>query len=164
MQGSGPGARGDRVPDPGQLCHPGLEPGQEITRRPGLSCGDGPSRESRWQVNVAARTVTGVTVTREDREETAWDIVGSARAWQAVLTGDTNLGVAMRRCELRYCQTNDAGPGAADTRIGMLADLLGLTRIGYPPLLLTPAGYPGDHPGAAKGAAVQGHDDEDQGM
>ncbi len=89
--------------------------------------GAGSSRESRWEVNVAARTVTPVTITPDERDQTVWDIVGAARAWQAVLSGQTNLGVAMRHCELRYCQTSDTGPVAADTRIGMLADLLGLT-------------------------------------
>jgi hypothetical protein len=34
--------------------------------------------------------------------------------------------VAMRRCELRYCEDGPAGPTAADTRISMLADLLRL--------------------------------------
>jgi hypothetical protein len=52
--------------------------------------------------------------------------VGTVDAWQAVLTGRTNLGVAMRRCELRYCDTGEADPVVADTRIAMLADLLGL--------------------------------------
>lgn len=87
----------------------------------------GADRQDRWQVNVAERTVTAVTITRDPREETVWDIVGSAEAWQAVLTGHTNLGVAMRHCQLRYCQTGDAAPVTPDTRIGMLADLLGLT-------------------------------------
>jgi hypothetical protein len=59
-------------------------------------------------------------------DDTAFDVVGSVDAWQAVLGGHTNLGVAMRRCELRYCDTGDAGPVVADLRIDMLADLLGL--------------------------------------
>jgi hypothetical protein len=91
--------------------------------------GTGSDEENQWRVDPAAGTVTGVTGIPDDGDDTAWDIVGSADAWQAVLSGRTNLGVAMRRCELRYCgssEAGDVGPEAADTRIGMLADLLGL--------------------------------------
>ena len=77
----------------------------------------------RWRVDLASRTVTAAT---SAEDETAWDIVGSAEAWRAVLIGQTNLGVAMRRCELRYCDTGEAGPVVADLRIGMVADLLGI--------------------------------------
>jgi hypothetical protein len=62
----------------------------------------------------------------EDGEDTAWDIVGSLETWRAVLAGHVNLGVAMRRCELRYCDTGEAGQVITDLRIGMLADLLGI--------------------------------------
>jgi hypothetical protein len=80
--------------------------------------------ESQWRVDLGTRTVTGVS--NPDDDDTAWDVVGSASAWEAVLSGHTNLGVALRRCDLRYCQTSEAAPTAADTRIGMLADFLGL--------------------------------------
>ena len=86
--------------------------------------GVGAARESRWRVDLAAGTVTHVPTAAGD--DTAFDVVGSVDAWQAVLGGHTNLGVAMRRCELRYCDTGDAGPVVADLRIDMLADLLGL--------------------------------------
>lgn len=82
-----------------------------------------PAGENRWRVDLASRTVASDP---GDGENTSWDIIGSASAWTAVLTGHTNLGVALRRCELRYCEGNDDGPVAADTRIGMLADFLGL--------------------------------------
>jgi hypothetical protein len=76
-----------------------------------------------WHVDLATRTVSTAP---GDGAHTAWDIVGSTEAWQAVLTGQTNLGVAMRRCDLRYCDTGEAGPQAADLRVGMLAEMLGL--------------------------------------
>ncbi len=76
-----------------------------------------------WHVDLPTRTVSSAP---RDGADTAWDIVGSTDAWQAVLTGQTNLGVAMRRCDLRYCDTGEAGPVAADLRIGMLAEMLGL--------------------------------------
>jgi Sulfotransferase family len=88
------------------------------------SADGGPSCENRWWVNLADRTVTDQRNTAV--EDTGWDIVGSAEAWQAVLSGRVNFGVALRRCELRYCDTSETTPVAGDTRIGMLADLLGL--------------------------------------
>jgi Sulfotransferase family len=86
--------------------------------------GAGGGLDIRWQVDLAARTVTAVT--GADCDDTAWDIVGTADVWRAVLTGETNLGVALRRCDLRYCDTGEAGPVVADLRIDMLADLLGI--------------------------------------
>jgi hypothetical protein len=88
--------------------------------------GVGAGREKCWRVDLAARTVTDRAGTPGNDDDTGWDMVGSADAWGAVLSGHANLGVAMRRCELRYCENTEDGPVAADTRMGMLADLLGL--------------------------------------
>jgi Sulfotransferase family len=85
--------------------------------------------ECRWRVDLAAGTVTeapGPAPGGDEEEDTGWDVVGSAEAWQALLDSRTNLGVALRHCELRYCDLGEAGSVAADARIGMLADLLGL--------------------------------------
>jgi Sulfotransferase family len=92
---------------------------------PAAGLGDGGSR---WRVDLTARSVTRPAGLPDgaDDDDTGWDVVGSAEAWQAVLAGRTNLGVALRRCELRYCDLGEAGPVAADTRIAMLADLLSL--------------------------------------
>lgn len=100
------------------------------------------TRESRWRVDLAAKTVTWLGGTDDGDDDTAWDIVGSADSWQAVLAGHANLGVAMRRCELRYCDTGQAGPVVADLRIDMLADLLALTpswQVTLPPADLSTA-------------------------
>jgi hypothetical protein len=90
----------------------------------------GGGRQARWRVDIAAGTVISVAGPDgehgEDGEDTAWDIVGSLETWRAVLAGHVNLGVAMRRCELRYCDTGEAGQVITDLRIGMLADLLGI--------------------------------------
>lgn len=91
-----------------------------------VSPGAAPRGEGRWLVDLATRSLTELTGPVSDGDETGWDVVGSAEAWHAVLTGRVNLGVAMRRCELRYCESSQPGPVAADARIGMLADLLGL--------------------------------------
>jgi hypothetical protein len=59
--------------------------------------------------------------------ESDWDVIGSAEAWDRVLAGRVNVSVALRSCQLRYCDTGDSHPLATDRRISMLADLLGLT-------------------------------------
>jgi hypothetical protein len=119
---------------------------------------------ARWQVDLTARTVTavdggdghlsakvnagdGVARSRpaSDDEDSSgeaeaaggWDIIGSADTWEQVIGGRTNLAVVLRRNQLRYCATGHDGPVVADTRMGMLADLLGLTGWGkaHPTLL-----------------------------
>jgi sulfotransferase family protein len=96
--------------------------------------GTGPN--ARWQIDLAARTLTALNVVhpdiKEDEEEgSGWDVIASADAWEQMIAGKLNMSVALRRHELRYCDAGDAGPIAADARIGMLADLLGLTSWGH---------------------------------
>jgi hypothetical protein len=114
--------------------------------------GHGPA--ARWRVDVAAGTVTieefdppgpfsaapdanadtgeagREGAEEEAAEENAWDIIASADTWQQVLTEKVNLSVALRRHMIRYCDQGDTGAVTADTRIAMLADLLGLTSWG----------------------------------
>jgi protein-tyrosine sulfotransferase len=80
--------------------------------------------EARWLVDPDARTVTPAG--SDDDEGAGWNILGSPEAWSAVLSGRTNLHTALRRCELRYCSDEQDSPFGAETRIAMLADLLGL--------------------------------------
>lgn len=80
----------------------------------------------RWRVDPAARTL--VTVAARDDDATEWDILGPAAAWQQVISGDINLGVALRRQDLRYCDADEAGAVATEIRIDMLGDFLGLAR------------------------------------
>jgi hypothetical protein len=84
----------------------------------------GPDGEARWLVDLASRTITGYDPETADED---WNMIGSPEAWRGVLDGHTNLQVAVRRCELRYCDPGDEGPFDAQTRIAMLADLLGLS-------------------------------------
>jgi hypothetical protein len=72
----------------------------------------------------------GEDAEEEATEESAWDIIASADTWQQVLTEKVNLSVALRRHMIRYCDQGDTGPLTAETRVGMLADLLGLTSWG----------------------------------
>ena len=77
-----------------------------------------------WLVDLGARTVS--LAGRGAQEGSDWDIVGSADAWQQVIAGDLNLNVALRACQLRYCDGDDSQPVAADTRMTILGHLLGL--------------------------------------
>lgn len=85
-----------------------------------------PASEARWRVDMGGRTVADVSGRPAAGDDTSWDVVGSIDAWTAVLTGRTNLGVALRRCQLRYCEGAESDPVTADVRIGMLAEFLGL--------------------------------------
>jgi Sulfotransferase family len=81
-----------------------------------------------WRLDLGAGTVTAGTGDRA--VDTDWSVTGSAGAWQRVLSGDLNLGVALRSGELRYADKGDCGAGSAgaDNRVAMLAELLGITR------------------------------------
>ena len=78
-----------------------------------------------WLTDLTRRKLS-VAPGAED-EEADWTILGTPAAWQAVLLGELNFSVALRRCDLRYCDTGDAGPLALQTRLAMLAELLDLT-------------------------------------
>jgi hypothetical protein len=80
--------------------------------------------ESRWLVDIAARTVTEADVPADDAD---WSIVGSASAWHAVLAGQSNLFAALRHCGLRYCSPDEDSLPIRQRRVMMLADLLGLS-------------------------------------
>ncbi|HUC57192.1 MAG TPA: sulfotransferase [Streptosporangiaceae bacterium] len=58
-----------------------------------------------------------------------WSVTGSALAWEHVLAGAANLGVAFRRGELRYAgrDGHPAGSAVADARVARLASLLGIS-------------------------------------
>jgi hypothetical protein len=84
---------------------------------------------SRWRVDLAARTVCAVDA---GEVPASWEIVGPAELWEQVMSRATNLSVAFRRRQVRYSETGSGdtgnrGPAVAAHRIGMLADLLGIT-------------------------------------
>jgi Sulfotransferase family len=79
--------------------------------------------EAQWLVDVAAGTVTADDGQDSDAE---WSILGSPQTWQAILDGQVNLHTALRRCDLRYCGSGEDSPLITQTRVAMLADLLGL--------------------------------------
>jgi hypothetical protein len=82
--------------------------------------------EKRWRVDLASRSVTEVADAQAEGGETAWDVVGATDVWANVLEGRVNMAVAIRGCQLRYCQAGDAMPVVPEARIALLADLLAL--------------------------------------
>ena len=86
---------------------------------------DAARRAEYWRVDLGSATVTPTT--RHAQEESDWDIIGSAAAWDQVLDRAVNLSVALRSCDLRYCDNNETTPLAADTRMAVIGELLGLT-------------------------------------
>jgi hypothetical protein len=81
-----------------------------------------------WRLDLAAGAVSaGLGDAGADAD---WSLTGSAQAWDRLLAGQANLGVAFRRGDLRYADKGDAGAGSigADTRVAALTDLLGLAR------------------------------------
>jgi hypothetical protein len=96
---------------------------------------DGGGPDARWWVDLSAGTVTvngaHPAGSEDDGEDaTGWDIIASADTWEQVVSGRTNLSVALRRHQMRYLEQGEPGPFIADTRMGMLADLLGLASWG----------------------------------
>jgi hypothetical protein len=81
-----------------------------------------------WRLDLAAGTVTEGLGDR--KADTDWSLTGSAQAWDRLLAGESNLGVAFRRGDLRYADKGDAGAGSigADARVATLTDLLGISR------------------------------------
>jgi hypothetical protein len=87
-----------------------------------------------WRVDLAERTVALASGSQPSdgaqaqpgQADAAWQIVGPADVWERVLRGKSNLNVALRSRDLRYCSPGDTGSVGA-TRMSMLADLLGTT-------------------------------------
>lgn len=80
--------------------------------------------EARWLVDLDAQVVTSADV---DPDDTVWNVLGSPETWNAVLSGHTNLHMALRRYDLRYCSTDEDDTVVTETRLRLLADLLGLS-------------------------------------
>ncbi len=95
--------------------------------------------EAQWLVDVAAGTVTADDGQDGDAE---WSILGSPQAWQAILDGQVNLHTALRRCDVRYCGSGEDSPLVTQTRVAMLADLLGLGSWGQPDAASLPTAAP----------------------
>jgi hypothetical protein len=79
-----------------------------------------------WLVDLAAGSVTPTT--QDAQDESDWDVIAGIDAWEQVMDGSLNYYVALRSCQLRYCDNDETTtPLAAETRIGLLGNLLQLT-------------------------------------
>jgi hypothetical protein len=79
-----------------------------------------------WLVDLKNRTVTFTDGSAQEHSD--WDVIGSADAWERVISGQLNLSIALRSARLRYCDNDeDDRPLAGEARTRILADLLGLT-------------------------------------
>jgi len=86
-----------------------------------------PGRQTEhWLVNLDDRSVTFAGPAAQEKSN--WDVVGSSGAWQQVIDGRLNLNVALRACQLRYCDDDEPSPLVSEARVGILARLLGLTN------------------------------------
>jgi hypothetical protein len=77
-----------------------------------------------WLVDLGEASVTKVG--KQAQEDSDWDMVGTLEAWSKVIDHQLNLSVALRNCQLRYCDNGGTSPLAADARIGIVGQLLGL--------------------------------------
>ena len=77
-----------------------------------------------WLVDLGGGTVTKAA--KQAQEDSNWDMVGTLEAWNKVMDYQLNLSVALRTCQLRYCDNGDLDPLMADTRIDIIGQLLGL--------------------------------------
>jgi protein-tyrosine sulfotransferase len=99
----------------------------------------GGGSEAGWVVDLTARALTRDDLQPGDTgpddagpddtgpDDVEWTILGSPQTWRAVLSGQVNLHVALRHCDLRYGSATDDAPLATESRVAMLADLLGLS-------------------------------------
>jgi hypothetical protein len=87
---------------------------------------DGDGAHSRWRVDLATRAVSDASRSA-DTAGASWEIIGSAEMWEQVMSGVANLSVAFRRRQLRYSDTGTSRPAVPGLRMGMIADLLGIT-------------------------------------
>jgi hypothetical protein len=75
-------------------------------------------------VDLKAETVT--LAGSAAQQDSDWDVVGSAEAWEQVLAGRPNLSVALRSCQLRYCDGAESQWPVGDQRIRLLGAMLGI--------------------------------------
>ncbi len=76
---------------------------------------------SGWLGGPAKATATGAEPQAGDGADP------ELAAGEKIIDCQVNLSVAMRTCELRYCDNGETTPQAADARIGILDHLLGLS-------------------------------------
>jgi hypothetical protein len=89
-----------------------------------------------WHIDLRTRSITRddepmayADAGGEDSTEADWGIVGSVATWLRLLDGDLNMSVALRSNELRYCDYGENDFFVTESRISLLAELLGLPSL-----------------------------------
>jgi hypothetical protein len=77
-----------------------------------------------WLVDLGLTTVTRAR--EQAQEDSDWDMIGTMDTWRKVIAHQFNLSAALRACRLRYCDNGEATLHAADTRISIVGQILGL--------------------------------------
>ena len=91
----------------------------------------GVGRSASYLVDLPLGTVGQPAKTADSAQpDVAWSVIAAADTWDQIIGGQVNVSVALRRNLVRYCDDGDTSPVIADTRIGMLSDLLGLASWG----------------------------------
>jgi hypothetical protein len=91
----------------------------------------GTGRYASYLVDLSTATVGEASTSTDGAEpEVAWRVIAAADTWDQIMGGQVNMAVALRRNLVRYCDDGDTGGVIADTRIGLLADLLRLASWG----------------------------------
>lgn len=98
--------------------------GQEVFAVVLLGAANAPA-ETKWLVSPGTSSVK-VVASEDELDAADWTIVGSPKVWEAVLRRETNLGVALRVGDLRYCDADEPSLFVRESRIHMMAGLLGL--------------------------------------
>jgi hypothetical protein len=104
-----------------------------------------------WLVDLATRKI--LTGSGNCDDDGLWSIIAPAATWEQVIRDGINIGTAFRRHGMRYQDKGDGGPGsvAAESRVAMMGDLLGITAwrpspASAPAVPLTPDEAPTSNP------------------
>jgi hypothetical protein len=79
-----------------------------------------------WHVDLGAAALS--LVTKDAQQDSDWDVIATLEVWDKLVDHQVNPSVALRSCALRYCGNGQSTPLAEDTRLGILAQLLGLAH------------------------------------
>jgi sulfotransferase family protein len=114
-------ARGwpDRLPPRSDT--PATHPSQIVIT---VYSGNGNKHQRSWHVDLDQAIIA---CSDDPSPDATWLVTADSQAWLSVLTGRHNLGVALRRGDLRYARPAEDTDLGEDLRIHVMASLLGLS-------------------------------------
>lgn len=81
--------------------------------------------ETSWVFDIASGEVNSAA----DDLDYEWCVIGSPDTWEGILDGYIDLGMAIRHGTIRYCGPSEADITIMDSRVLMIAELLGLPTL-----------------------------------